>query len=61
MVFLYRDAHRRSDMTTELELKLESGSLDWSDAELAQLPEHWREQVEADIAEEAEHQALLAD
>lgn len=48
-------------MTTELELKLESGSLDWSDAELAQLPEHWREQVEADIAEEAEHQALLAD
>lgn len=47
-------------MTDALTLKFESGSLDWTTEELAQLEPWMQEQIEADLLEEAEHQALLA-
>lgn len=47
-------------LSDELTRKFESGSLDWSDAELEQLPEHWRSQIEADIEGEKAHQLAIA-
>ena len=48
-------------MTDALVLKFESGSLDWTAEELATLEPWMVEQIQQDLADEAEHRALLAD
>lgn len=48
-------------MTDALIEKFESGALDWTAEELAQLKPWMVEQIQQDLVDEAEHQALLAD
>lgn len=47
-------------MSDALIEKLESGALNFTPEELEEMTPEWRAQVEADLAEEAEHQALIA-
>lgn len=46
-------------MNKELEIKFESGSLDWSQEELDQLEPWMVEQILQDIEDELEHQQLI--